>query len=432
MKYALHAAVMSVVLLLAGSAAHAADHGITGKRLLLKGGTSELVVKSKDPSFSIAGSSPVGGSDSSITFDNRIDPPVTLNLPANLWSANGAGTLFKYKNAAAPDGPSMVKAVKLKPGLLKVVAKGLPFSVPYTGSFGSASIGVVLSLDGGNDRYCMTFTGTGDGDKFLVKDAPIGTCQLCGDTVREGTEICDGADAPTCPGSCQPNCTCPVCGDNARQGTEECDGTDDASCPTFCLGNCTCNGNAEACCQFLGSCGGGSADSCTFSGGTPVGGGAVCDASGTCGQPPASPGGCCAFNAPTLFCNQADQISCENAGATFVSSALCSPEGACLPPCQATTGGFCWFSGIYGDDCDTTCYYAGRLCAPATITFAGSNDFHCAEVLHDLFGSVIFVPGEWGSVGCTLLDFSHGTRATGPTTCGASETIPHIRVCACG
>ena len=56
--------------------------------------------------------------------------------------------------------------------MLKAVGKGAPIEVPN----GPATIDVVFSLDGGTNTYCMTFAGTGDGNKFLVKDAPAGTC----------------------------------------------------------------------------------------------------------------------------------------------------------------------------------------------------------------------------------------------------------------
>ena len=150
--------------------ARAADQGITGKKLLLKG-TSKLVLLSKDPSINIMGSDPVGGSDSSITFDDGTNT-ATLSLPASNWSTNGSGTLFKYKNTSAPSGPSVVKIAKVKAGLLKVVAKGLPVPIPN----GPGTINVILSLDGGTNAYCMTFTGTGDGAKFLVKDSAAGIC----------------------------------------------------------------------------------------------------------------------------------------------------------------------------------------------------------------------------------------------------------------
>jgi hypothetical protein len=119
---------LSSCLLLAVTPASAADQGITGKKLLLES-SLKLVLLSKDPGISITGSDPVGGTDSSITFDDG-SGPVTISLPKTLWSANGSGTLFKYKNASAPGGPSIVKTAKVKPGLLKVVAKGLPFQVP--------------------------------------------------------------------------------------------------------------------------------------------------------------------------------------------------------------------------------------------------------------------------------------------------------------
>jgi hypothetical protein len=32
--------------------------------------------------------------------------------------------------------------------------------------------------------------------------------QTCGNNLREGTEVCDGADAAACPGQCLPDCTC--------------------------------------------------------------------------------------------------------------------------------------------------------------------------------------------------------------------------------
>jgi hypothetical protein len=165
-----------LAVMLVGKAANGADQGLTGKKLLLKS-VPKVVVISKDASISIAGSDPINGADSSVSFDAG-GGPVTLTLPKALWSTNGAGTLFKYKNADAPGGPSVVKIAKVKPGLLKVVAKGLPFAVPN----GAATIDVVLSLDGGTNSYCMTFSGTGDGAKFLVKDALAGNCGPPGPT----------------------------------------------------------------------------------------------------------------------------------------------------------------------------------------------------------------------------------------------------------
>jgi predicted esterase len=150
----------------------AADQEVTGKKLLLRS-TPQFVLLSKDPSINIDGSDPVGGANSSITFSDGTTT-TTLSLPASNWTTNGSGTLFKYKNTAAPSGPSVVKIAKIKDGLLKVVAKGLPFPVPT----GMRTVDVVLRLDGVTNTYCMTFTGTGDGSKFLVKDAGTGNCPV--------------------------------------------------------------------------------------------------------------------------------------------------------------------------------------------------------------------------------------------------------------
>jgi cysteine-rich repeat protein len=188
--------------------AHATNQGITGNKLLLKSG--EFVLLSKDPSINITGSDPVGGADSSLTFNDG-SGPVSLALPKTLWSTNGSVTLFKYKNASAPGGPSVVKIAMIKPGLLKVVAKGLPFAVPN----GAATIAVVLSIDGKNNTYCMTFGGTGDGSKFLAKDAGAGTCST--DTPTETpTTNATPTDTPT------PTVT-PACGNGVIEAGEECD-----------------------------------------------------------------------------------------------------------------------------------------------------------------------------------------------------------------
>lgn len=149
---------------------HAADIGIDGKKLLLKG-TTKMVLLSKDVSVNVIGSDAVGGADSSITFDDGTNT-TTWALPASNWRTNSAGSLFTYRNTAAPSGPSPVKIAKLKSGLLKVTARGVPVPVPT----GAATIDVILRLDGEAKLYCLRFTGTGDGNKFHVKDSGEGTC----------------------------------------------------------------------------------------------------------------------------------------------------------------------------------------------------------------------------------------------------------------
>lgn len=165
------ATALCVICIMSALPAHAADVGISGKKLLLRS-TPQLVLLSKDTAINITGGvDPVGGSDSSVTFSDGTTT-ATFDMPASNWSTNSSSTIFKYKNTLAPSGPSVVKIAKLKDGLLKVVAKGLPFPVPG----GSRTISVIFKLDGGANTYCMQFSGMGDGSKFLVKDTGIANC----------------------------------------------------------------------------------------------------------------------------------------------------------------------------------------------------------------------------------------------------------------
>src|SRR5215468_8208458 len=207
--------VMTVVAAAASMAvfglgtACATDQGITGKKLLMK--TGKVVLLSKDPSISIAGSDPVGGSDSSVTFNDG-SGPVPWSLPKTSWGKNGAAT-----------------------------------------------VNIVFSLDGGTNAYYMTFSGTGDGNKFLVKDATAGTCPgggaECGNNIREGSEVCDGSDDTACPGMCTPACTCP---------TGMCPADDATLCSLPSLASTACNGccfSAPGCAlDCMGGCPGSCAD----------------------------------------------------------------------------------------------------------------------------------------------------------------------------
>jgi hypothetical protein len=270
------AAILCCLALCSG--ANAADHGITAKKLLLKS-KPKMVLLSKDtavvPGASGSASDPRcvpdgSGSGASVKLSDGINS-VMLNMPCANWSANGAGTLYKYKDATGTP-----KVGKLKGGLLIVISPGMgTLPVPN----GNATI--IAQVTVGTDRYCMAFTGTGDGDKFLVKDTAAGSCpQICGNNQREGTEACDGTDANlcytgqcylcacippltcgdnvidageqcdgsspgSCPAGCGVGCTCAPtspCGDNFRAGSEQCDGTDASACPGQCHSDCTCPG----------------------------------------------------------------------------------------------------------------------------------------------------------------------------------------------
>lgn len=363
------ALVTVAMLLVAAGAAGAADYGIGAKKLLLKS-SGKIVLVSKE--MILGGADPLGGTDSWISFDAG-SGPVTLSLPKTLWTANSSGTALKYKNDQAPAGPSVVKIVKAKDGLLKVTGKGLPFAVPS----GAATVHVVVNL-GGVNTYCMTFAGFGNGTTFLVKDAVAGSC--CGNGSAAGGETCDGGDDNACPGFCQSDCTCPTCGDNSAEGPEECDGSDDGACPGNCRGDCTCT-----------VCGDGLVEG-------------------------------------TEQCDGTNDSACPG---------LCNTSCTCNPACETTTGGYCWFRGAEGDSCDATCANAGRIYDEATSTYAGSAGTvaNCAQLAGDYgLANTVWLNGSCSNgLGCYDTGLNGFLRCTTPATTSSASQSPggYRRICAC-
>ena len=119
---------------------------------------------SADPRCVVDGGS---GSGVSVELDDGTNS-VTLNMPCENWTTNGKGTLYKYKDEAG-----VPKVGKIKAGLLKVVSPAGMGGFPVPNG---AAATVYVQVTVGTDKYCMTFTGAGDGDKFLVKDATAGAC----------------------------------------------------------------------------------------------------------------------------------------------------------------------------------------------------------------------------------------------------------------
>ncbi len=158
-----------------GGYAEAADQAVSGKKLLLKS-NPKMVLLSKDGLVAAGanGSSADprcvpdggGGLGGSVKLDDGTNS-VTMSMPCANWSTNGGGTLYKYKDTAG-----VPKIAKIKAGLLKVVSPAgmAGFPVP------SGATSVYVEVQVGSDKYCMTFTGTGDGNKFLVKDAAASAC----------------------------------------------------------------------------------------------------------------------------------------------------------------------------------------------------------------------------------------------------------------
>ena len=185
--------------LLGAGNAIALDQPITGKKLWLKS-TPKFVLLSKDAGIDIGGADPhCPGGDSSLVIDDGVDT-ATFLLPCANWRANHSGG-FRYRNSSAPQGPSAVKFVMVKGGLLKVIGKDLGgLSLPN----GAGTIDVVLNLDGIAHRYCMSFTGTGNGSRFVAKNAPAGSCPspLPCDATTGGLCWFLGAKKTSCAAAC--------------------------------------------------------------------------------------------------------------------------------------------------------------------------------------------------------------------------------------
>lgn len=118
---------------------------------------------------------------------------------------------------------------------------------------------------------------------------------------------------------------------------------------------------------------------------------------------------------------------------TSTSSSTSSTTSTTLP-CQAVVGGFCWYLGADGADCNATCAVAGRAYDSATATYAGSGgtDANCLDVGTALVPGAEFIGAGPGiGIGCwKVAGFPDFVRETVPTTAAASES-GSLRVCAC-
>jgi len=110
-----------------------------------------------------------------------------------------------------------------------------------------------------------------------------------------------------------------------------------------------------------------------------------------------------------------------------------TPTSTTIPAaCEATTGGFCWFLGAPGADCNATCSAAGRSYDTATGTYAGSGgtDQNCMDVMQALGVSGSFFTVNLDGQGCANSPLGFFARDTFPTSPTASETSTE-RACAC-
>lgn len=251
-------------------------------------------------------------------------------LPAAGWTANDAGTIYRYRNPMAPAGASPVKLAVLKVGrALRVVAKasGLTLDEPSQGT-------VVVQLTVGSDVYCSTCT-TADVDetgRYRAKacPAPPSCTAVCGDGVIEPGEQCEvgklgqcaaappslgvTCDVSTCTCCGQTQCafglfgTLPCCGDSQCQDTTGFGSQRVGACiPLACVADADCNGyrcvggtccgNAGQLCGVAGCCPD-SASSCTYV--PAVLNTVCCRAAGAACSGPAE---CCSFSCSGGLCD---------------------------------------------------------------------------------------------------------------------------------
>lgn len=110
---------------------------------------------------------------------------------------------------------------------------------------------------------------------------------------------------------------------------------------------------------------------------------------------------------------------------------VCAPAQA---QCESTVGGFCWFLGPIGQDCDQICADSERTYDTATDTFAGSSGSlaNCVSVMNDIgvIGGGVDNGACSAGVGCFTTGGAIIRCTAPPTTSSASDPLDR-RVCAC-
>jgi ABC-2 type transport system ATP-binding protein len=179
---------ITVVSLLTVSAplASAADLLVPGQKLALsdRSDRQKLTFTAKSSLITTADDPRTGGATLTIVIADTGES-ATFDLPASHWTANGSGTVFKWKNQNAPNPPSEVKVALLKSGTLKVKAHATGISLNEPSQ---TAVGVVLAT--GTTRYCTLFGGDirrNVPGSFMARNAPApAECPGGEATPREG------------------------------------------------------------------------------------------------------------------------------------------------------------------------------------------------------------------------------------------------------
>jgi hypothetical protein len=202
------------------SSAAALDHPEEARKLSLKerNGRQSL-------SWSVRVPPPVAPSSNPVLVGATLEirsqggESASFDLPASGWTADASGQAFKWKNPAAPGGPSAVKAVTLRSQrIIKVTGKGTGITLDE-----AAQAGVTIGLVIGDDVYCSTCLQPRrdeSGRFYAVRCPPPAACGLTPTTTTDGITS-STTTSTTLPG---------VCGDGVVDPGEQCDAGDPGIC----------------------------------------------------------------------------------------------------------------------------------------------------------------------------------------------------------
>ena len=376
------AMVFSVFL---AASVHAADRRISADQLKIKtdGAHSQIVFTSKDPNFLFPGlgEDPVANG-ATIEIIPATTAPLALTMPAGAgkpgWSVNATSTQYKFANALAPGGISVVKTAALKQGrYLKFTARqGVAGLTPFT----LRAIAVRITI--GSTRNCALY-------------GPVGVRTINGKTYVKAKKV----PAPE-----------PVNGDcsDASLGLPDCEVTSAPACDGYCYGTGVCVDGGSGC-MCAAPCGG---IGPTCDGVCPSGEECFAGAGVGCHCLPTGSTPCGATGTPTCGGICADGNACRN----VIGQCLCISPSACVcpsgftcipdahPPLYSCAPDTC--AGTY-PTCGGSCGDGG-VCRPAV---SGAND--------DQTNCVCAVPGDCETA-CGGMDCPSGQVChAGDCGCGA-------------
>jgi hypothetical protein len=181
-----------------------------------------------------AASSPACYSSGDLICDTNSEDAPTFGCPVSATSCGTSDPIenyMDYSDDTCMELFSMEQSLRMRCSLLNYRADLWNPAVPPV--CGNSITESGEDCDGTDDAMCP------------------GLCQIdcmcplpiCGNNIIEFDEECDGTSTGSCPtGTCDVGCVCPapVCGNDIVEAGEHCDGTEDSACPALCQAGCTC------------------------------------------------------------------------------------------------------------------------------------------------------------------------------------------------